>query len=197
MIENIKENLEEGEYIIEKDIQQAEKEWHDDMPDYDYSYIEGHSFSDIVEHFRWAVNALFVAAPVCIIETASFAFNIYESIAWQNWWAKGNLFLIVKTVFQLLQLMSSLPLIFEIDVYLRHMKLFRVLSLFAALAYNIVYFGTIAIWYYQIYNPPSWMDYSVFSMFMNLFLAYNMLFDFLTVPSNIAIITKEFTMEFF
>jgi hypothetical protein len=93
--------------------------------------------------------------------------------------------------------MNSLPLIFEIDVYLRHMKFFRFLSLAAALVYNIVYFATIAICYYQIYNPPPWMDYSAFSLFISLFLAYNILFDFLSVPTNIAIITKEISMEFF
>ena len=92
-----------------------------------------------------------------------------------------------------------LPLIFEIDGYLRRMKFFRFLSLMGALIDNTVYFVSLAIWLYQIYNPPTWLleQWSIMTVFINMVLAYNFLFDSMNVPINTTIIIKEFSMEFF
>jgi hypothetical protein len=77
-----------------------------------------------------------------------FIFNIFESIAWQRIWADGNMFLLIKTVYQGVQTLMLLPLIFEIDVYLRHMKAFRFFSLVFAVLSNVFYFSTLGIWLY-------------------------------------------------
>ena len=41
------------------------------------------------------------------------------------------------------------------------------------------------------------MKYDVIDLFVNLFFAYNVIFDSLAVPASFAIIVKELSLEFF
>lgn len=70
-----------------------------------------------------------------------------------------------------------MPLIFEIDVYLRHMKLIRFISLSFAMINNFIYFSVLGIWIWEVYYPPDWFVYSPITVFGNLIMAYNILFD--------------------
>jgi len=90
-----------------------------------------------------------------------------------------------------------IPLIFELDIYLRHMKFFRFFSLMAAITQLVLYFGFMITWIVEIYYPPAWLVWGPITVFGNLFISYNLLFDVLNVPISIEIILKEFTLEFF
>lgn len=97
----------------------------------------------------------------------------------------------------MVQTMMFAPLVFEIDVYLRHMKFFRFISLAVASIFNFMYFFILAVWIIQIYDPPEWYAYDMFTGFMNCMVAYNLIFDSMALPINTMIIVKELSMEFF
>ena len=93
--------------------------------------------------------------------------------------------------------MLSIPLIFEIDVYLRHMKWIRNWSFDTALWRFVTYWFIFTVWMIQTYDPPPWFQKGVFPLMMNIFLAYNLIFDAFLLPVDWTIITKELSMEFF
>jgi len=150
-----------------------------------------------MEHYKWMINAFLVAGPISIVTVGLAGFNIYESIWWQKWWADGNWFLIGKSIYIVVQTLCSLPLIFEIDVYLRHAKTLRFLVMNLAIFYTLFYVVVGGVWYWEIYHPPAWMDYSVPNLFFRLAIGYNLVFDLLPMVANIVIIAKEIFLEFF
>ena len=149
------------------------------------------------DYFRWILNAFFIAFPIELLATVCTGLNIYTSIDMNKWWANGNLFLIGKTIYVLSQGLLLLPLIFEIDVWLRHAKDLRMFSLMCATIFMVMWLSVFGFWYLEIYYPPSWMKYDVIDLFVNLFFAYNVIFDSLAVPASFAIIVKELSLEFF
>ena len=74
--------------------------------------------------------------------------NLYVNISWNKWWAEGNLFLMGNTLYIISQSLVSIPLMFEIPSLLKFIKPFRVLSLFSAIVYNIMFLGSIADFFY-------------------------------------------------
>ena len=67
----------------------------------------------------------------------------------------------------------------------------------AAITQLVLYFGFMITWIVEIYYPPAWLVWGPITVFGNLFISYNLLFDVLNVPISIEIILKEFTLEFF
>jgi len=89
------------------------------------------------------------------------------------------------------------PLLFEVDVWLRHMKWLRFISLTVAIAYNMWFAIAAGIFYWNVYNPPYWYTYDIFSGMFTIFIGYSLIFDSLSLPVNSIIIGKEISMEFF
>ena len=74
------------------------------------------------------------------------------------------------------------------------MKTLRAISFMSAVAYNFVYFFSIADWIYELYfSDKASLDYEygIFDLMFELFIAYNAIFHIPIVPMNCAIIAKE------
>ena len=96
-----------------------------------------------------------------------------------------------------------LPLIFELDIYLRHMKFFRIFNLMAAIfAYAGGLVATLVIMVFllldavHLFDAASGVAVGVLS-FALLVPSCLFLYLLLTWPLNLAIILKEFTLEYF
>lgn len=101
---------------------------------------------------RWAFMIVFVGFPWIILSLLSWVFNVVFN-AWLNkGWAEGNVYLLANTYFVFFQMLLSWPLFIEFPIYMRHFGIIRFLSLFAAITYNIVYFGLLAAWLYETYG---------------------------------------------
>jgi hypothetical protein len=109
----------------------------------------GFNWNKLIKAFialRWVVNTVLIGIPWTAWSFLMVVYNIVFN-AWLNkWWAKGNLWLLVNTYFCIGQAVLSIPLFFEVGIYLRHMYLFRWMSLFSAVAYNVVYLSLLAGW---------------------------------------------------
>lgn len=132
------------------DVDEIKKEFVDDYPKYDKDWLSDkpRSFFDMWRYFRVILNWFFVAMPTMVVVGTFDFFNIFSSIAWNKWWARGNIFMIMKTIYMVWQTFNLFPLIFEIDVYLRHMKFFRFISFSVAFLWNFFYFLTVGIFIY-------------------------------------------------
>lgn len=112
-------------------------------------------------------------------------------------WARGNLILISKTLYLVLQTISATPLLYEIGFIIRHTKLIRFISLAAAIGYLFMFFGFGVTSVAELEEPYEWKEHNMFFIFTELFLVYFFFFDSVGVPVSIAIILKETSMEFF
>ena len=105
--------------------------------------------------------------------------------------------MISKTMYVGFQTLQSIPVVFEIDVYMRHFKPMRGFSFMASVAYLIAWVSALVFWYIEIYYPPTWLVWDFPTIMFNLFLSYNFVFDTLGVPQSFAIVVKEISLEFF
>lgn len=61
----------------------------------------------------------------------------------------------------------------------------------------LTYITILIIWIVQTYDPPPWFQTGAFPLLMNIYLAYNLIFDAFLLPIDWTIVTKELSMEFF
>lgn len=62
-------------------------------------------------------------------------FDVVLNIYWMKWWAGGNILLLQKTAYIVLQTISVTPVIFEVGFIIRHTKFFRFMSFAAAVTF--------------------------------------------------------------
>jgi hypothetical protein len=97
---------------------------------------------------KWIINLWAVGVPWCFVLLVIFSWNLYVNIFWNKFWAEGNVFLMANTLYIWIQALISLPLMFEIPALLKFIKPFRILSLWSAIIYNIMFIGSIADFFY-------------------------------------------------
>ena len=151
---------------------------------------------ETIVHFRWLVNFIYVFIPWVFISLFLFAANLTFNIVLNRDWADGNVWLIVNSVYLLVQTVFSWPLVMELPVYMYSFRLFRIMSVFAAGVYNFFYILCTIDWIFQIYWEPTkaYEDYQFVDILINMFLAYNIVFNLLIVPVNWVILIKEISM---
>ena len=151
--------------------------------------------------FKWLINLWTVGVPWGFVLLALFGWNMYVNIWWNKWWAEGNLFLMGNTLYIIAQSIVSIPLMFEIPLILRFMKPFRVLSLLSAIAYNILFLGSVADFFYitKAEDKNDFEDEGQFEgdALMALFIFYNLVENFPIIIINSGIILKESLLPFF
>lgn len=170
----------------------------DELPEYDVNDLSGDLDPlDYFKYYRWAINAVVIGVPWMTAGLASFAYNMYFNIAWNKFWASGNAFLILNSVYLFVQVTNSIPLLFEIPIWLRAFRVTRLLSFFSAIFYNIVYIISALEWYDQIYLVTDKSAYDFGMIMVNMLLGYNLILHWSIIPINFAIIVKEISLNFF
>jgi hypothetical protein len=167
------------------------------LPEYDVNDLSGDLDPlDYFKYYRWLINAIVIGVPWMTAGIASFAYNMYFNIAWNKFWASGNAYLVINTVYLWVQVMNSIPLLFEIPIWLRAFRVTRLLSFFSAIVYNIVYIISALEWYDQIYLVTDKSAYDFGMIMVNMLLGYNLILHCSIIPINFAIIVKEISLNF-
>ena len=106
-LERIEEELKKLEddakdigYEFEQDIQEEIPSFKDMEKEYDE--LGGITWSNLWEwfiYFRWVINALFTGLPFSIFLGLASAWNIVLNIHFNKWWAGGNVYLVLNTVY--------------------------------------------------------------------------------------------------
>lgn len=150
---------------------------------------------------KWIVNAWAVGAPWCFLLFTIFSWNFYVNIFWNKFWAEGNLFLMGNTFYIWIQALISIPLMFEVPFILKYIKPFRILSLWSAIIYNIMFFGSVADFFYldEVEDKSDFEDKGQFygDALLALFIFFNLIENFPIVIINCGIILKEISFPFF
>ena len=89
--------------------------------------------------FRWLLNLVLIGFPWTFLAQIFFAWNIMFNAKWNFLWAGGNVYLLANTVYAYIQTWMSVFLVWELPIYMRHFKLFRLISVILAFIYNIFY----------------------------------------------------------
>jgi len=48
---------------------------------------------------KWIINFWLAGVPYLLYCIVSLAYNIFVNIAWNDWWAEGNIFLLANTLY--------------------------------------------------------------------------------------------------
>jgi len=150
-------------------------------------------------YFRWFANFIFVASPWFLFSLVMFVFNLVFNIWLNDFWADGNAILIFNTVYLGVQTMLSWPLIYEIPLYINQLRFLRTFSVTIAVMYMMAYVFILLNWLYELYLEPekTYEQYDLFDIFINMFLAYNVVFNIHILPVNFMILLKEVTLWIF
>lgn len=88
-------------------------------------------FFTIYEKVIWPI---WVVISVCLV-----LLHLYVNIWIFDWWAEGNVFLIINSVFGLLQLIINYFVTLELPIILLHIKFIRWVSLILGFIYNLIW----------------------------------------------------------
>ena len=101
---------------------------------------------DEIMYWRFIINMGVCAIPYVFYLIIALAINLILNIEGNKMWAEGNAFLMVNTVYLVLQSFLSGILVFEVPFLLRMMKELRVLSFLSACIYNLIYSIGLSLW---------------------------------------------------
>ena len=151
--------------------------------------------------FRFVFNFLFAGLPFCTFGIAAIVFNLYVNIAWNKFWAGGNLWLLFNTVYLWLQFFMAIPLMFEIGFILRWTKPIRFLTLISSLTYNFWYFIGVVEWLSDIFlksnEKKGKESHPEIDVILQTIVAYNLMIHLSTFMINLFISNQELMIFFF
>lgn len=137
-----------------------------------------------------------VGVPWTFISQIFFAWNVLFNAKWNFLWAGGNVYLIANTVFAYVQTWMSVFTIWEMPFYMRHFKLFRLVSLVAGVVYNILYYSSVADFLLLLFKQDK-QTIDIFYLLQAMFFGYNIVLHFPITIVNAAILAKEVLLEMF
>lgn len=106
------------------------------------------TFRQTVFYFRWVWNFFLIFIPWFFFSLFLVAMNITLNVIMNNDWAQGNIGLIFNTVYLLVQVGFSWPLILELPIYMKTFRLFRICSITWAVGYTAFYLYVVLDWIY-------------------------------------------------
>ena len=88
-------------------------------------------------------------------------------------------------------------LAFELPIWLRTFRGFRFWSGISAVVYTFAYFVAVFDWYDMLYIIDDKSEYDFVTIFINMFLGFNIVLHVTAIPINFFIIAKEISMHWF
>jgi hypothetical protein len=156
-------------------------------------------FKTFIVSYRWFFNVIIVFIPWVYFSLGmvlyNFAINVFEN----NFWADGNLWLLGNTIFMIVLSIHTWFLMLEWPFYLRHTFGLR----WVWIIIGIIYSAQIVSDAFAVLGMDEWRTddvyekYTLVDMFMNMFLAYNVLLHWPVVPITVAMIGKEVEMTIY
>ena len=139
--------------------------------------------------------AVFIAVPWTLLGGAAVAWNVWLNIYFNQGWAGGNIWLIMNTVYLILQYVLSLLIFYEIDAWIYYMKFIRFGSLITSYFYTIMYVVAL-VQLLVVIDDLDGSEVTFVNMYTVMVLAYNLILHAPIIPVNMAIAGKELSMEF-
>jgi len=174
-----------------------EEDLYEGLPEYDRDDLEDATVVDTLDYYRYLLNVIFVAIPFTIVDILCIGWNLWFNAKWNEAWADGNMWLMVNTVYILIQGVAAFMLAFELPIWLVSFRVFRFWSFVLAITYNFIFFCLALEWWDMLYIVSDKTKYDFVDIFINMCLGYNIILHFTIIPINLFIIGKEISMEYF
>ena len=155
----------------------------------------------VLSFFRWVWNFIFNFIPWFWFSALMIVVNLILNMALNNFWAEGNLGLILNTWYLIIQTVMSWILVIEIPVLLKSKVygVIRWISASTSVIYMMFYFFIIGDWIYELWleSEDTYYNYQLIDVIFNMYMAYNIIFNLHILPVNMQIIWKEFWLLVF
>ena len=122
-----RDDADEQRRIEEENEKEEERKREDDL-----------EFQDVYDDLMTKLDRVF-AIPWGIFATILVAGDIYNNVFENRFWAGGNLFLILNSLYGYFQYFMSLALAFESTNFLRSNRFLRIWTLFSSVIYNAIW----------------------------------------------------------
>mmetsp|Transcript_35909 Transcript_35909/g.55134 ORF Transcript_35909/g.55134 Transcript_35909/m.55134 type:complete len:325 (-) Transcript_35909:60-1034(-) len=166
------------------------------LPNYDSSQA-GSSFLDEIYYYRYIINIVVLAIPWSLFAIGMIVYNFWFNIEYNDIWAGGNFWLILNSVYLVVQALVSIFDAFELPIFLLSFRVLRLFSVVLSVIYTVLFIISIVEWYSQLYIVMDKSKYDFFTVYVNMMIGYNAIIHWSILPVNIFIIIKEISMEFF
>jgi len=146
--------------------------------------------------FRWLLNLVFFGFPWTFISQVMFAWNVLFNAKWNFLWAGGNVYLMANTAYVYIQTWMSIATVYELPIYMRHFKFFRLISWCSAVLYNFLFFASLIdfILLLFVYDKKT---FDIFYLMEAMMFGYNFVLHYPITMVNWVIIFKELSLELF
>lgn len=95
------------------------------------------------------VNMVLVGIPNLCVMPFFFLFNLVMNVSNNKFWAHGNVFFIIGTVYLFIQLVTGVPTLFEIDYILNWIRKLRAALIILGNLYNNAYIVLASTYLYR------------------------------------------------
>lgn len=154
---------------------------------------------DWLIYYQYVVYLVTVATPFYFFCLAGVTFHLIWNVDANEWWAKGNWWLIWSS----LQLFASMPLALmiaiELPVFMNNFFITRIMWFCWAIIYLITYFSgaleNMTLLY--IIDDTTKEDLDFFTVFLSMLLAYNTLMNWPQMGIYLFWIWKELSLIFY
>tara|TARA_B110001450_G_C17263691_1_gene336563 strand:- start:87 stop:455 length:369 start_codon:yes stop_codon:yes gene_type:complete len=121
------------------------------------------------------------------------------NIAWFKGWAGGNFWLLGQTFFLINQILVSIPLVFELDFLITHLKPIRLWVFTTSFIYNSFYLTSLIWGLVLVFNTDDEEidKYDLITIISVLAFFFDVATNIATFVINSCIITKELSLELF
>jgi len=130
---------------------------------------------------------------------ACLIWNLVMNIAWFKGWAGGNFWLLGQTFFLINQILVSIPLVFELDFLITHLKPIRLWVITTSFIYNSFYLTSLIWGLVLVFNTDDEEieKYDLITIISVLAFFFDVTTNIATFVINSCIISKELSLEFF
>lgn len=168
------------------------------FPEYNLNDLEGdYNPIDWAYYFDYILNLFFIVLPYVALSSAAIFYNLGFNVLWNDFWAQGNWWLVTNTLILMITLFVGLLEFLELPIWLHSFHGTRLVTGMFCILYNFIFFIMFLEWYDMLYIINDKSDYDFFTIYLNMFLAYNIAMNWPQTVVNFLILFKELSIEWF
>ena len=157
------------------------------------------TFSEWIDYFQYVLNIVLIVVPLGLVSVAGIGFNIWVNIAWHDWWAEGNVYLILNTVWMIASSIDAMLISLEYPKFMRSTRVGRFAFLFVSVIFLAFYayftYDFIKTLFYPEEGQPQ--EFTTMTILYYLMIGYNLILHAGSAVINLFIVCKELSLEFF
>jgi len=137
-----------------------------------------------------------IAIPWTILGALLIIWDLVQNIYFNKGWAGANPFLIINTIYGVLQYVISIFVVWEIDPILRYLDILRIIALVLSGCYIVLWLSGLIQYMIVVFSWDG-KESTASDMYAMMVLAQNLFIYLSYLPVSLILIVKEISMEFY